>query len=66
MQDLFETPEALPQPVQDILNKYGEVSTYSECENMLAELKPHGYTFEYYLDAIPFNLTTISKSLLNL
>lgn len=56
MADLFETPEKLPLEVQEIINKYEEVTTYEQCEEMLKELKPFGYKFSYYLDATPYNL----------
>ncbi len=58
--DLFEHYTLLPQPVQDILTEFGEVGTYERCEGLLNLLKPHGYSFEYYLDAEPFNLTKIN------
>ncbi len=53
--DLFEKYETLPQKVQDVLLTF-EDETYDECRRLLDELKPLGYTFEYYLDACPFNL----------
>ncbi len=53
--DLFEKYETLPQKVQDVLLTF-EDETYDECKRLLDELKPLGYTFEYYLDACPFNL----------
>jgi len=56
MKDLFEHYEQLPKAVQKILSKFGEVDTYQDCEKMLKALKPHGYTFNYYLDAQPYNL----------
>jgi len=56
--DLFEHYEELPQEVQDIIATF-EDETYTECERLLRELKPYGYTFEYYLDASPYNLTKI-------
>jgi len=56
--DLFEHYEELPQVVQDIILTF-EDETYEECERLLRELKPHGYIFEYYLDASPYNLTKI-------
>ena len=62
MKDLFETPEKLPIEVQSILNKYGEIETYDQCKAMLNELKPLNYTFEYYLDAQPFNLQKIKPT----
>jgi len=54
--DLFETPEILPQNIQDILIEYGEIETYDQCQKLLNELNLHGYTFNYYLDAQPYNL----------
>jgi len=57
--DLFEQYETLPQSVQDVLLKYSEIDTYEDCEKLLTELKPLGYTFDYYLDATPFNLRKI-------
>lgn len=55
--DLFEETEFLPIEVQIILNKYSmRDNTYENCESMLKEMKELGYTFEYGLDAIPFNL----------
>ena len=56
--DLFEHYETLPQEVQDIIATF-EDETYDECERLLKELEAHGYTFEYYLDASPYNLTKI-------
>lgn len=61
MTDLFEQPENLPAPVQEIIEKYTQdfELSYGDCENFLDELKPYGYTFEYYLGGVPFNLTKI-------
>ena len=33
--DLFETHELLPATVQTILNKYGEINSYKNCEKKL-------------------------------
>ncbi len=57
--DLFEHPELLPKEVQTILNEFTE-PTYKECKQLLEKLKPLGYTFDYYLDAIPYNLQKIA------
>ena len=59
LKDLFETPEKLPIEVQAVLTKYSESESYTSCEALLKELNPLGYTFEYYLDAVPFNLRRI-------
>ena len=61
--DLFEHYEELPQEVNDVLEKYAEEdNTYEVNEKLLAELKPLGYTFEYGLDAVPFNLQKITQT----
>ena len=58
--DLFEDIDSLPENVQAVLAKYaGADESYTNAEEMLAELEPLGYTFEYGLDALPFNLTKI-------
>tara|TARA_R110000796_G_scaffold58413_8_gene135005 strand:- start:9416 stop:9601 length:186 start_codon:yes stop_codon:yes gene_type:complete len=57
-EDLFNQYETLPQEVQDIILTF-EDESYTECERLLKALKPYGYTFEYYLDASPYNLTKI-------
>ena len=55
--DLFEQWDTLPKEVKEILSSFDDLEdSYQECERVLIELKPHGYTFEYQLDGIPFNL----------
>jgi len=56
--DLFETPELIPGNVLDIISKYENLYsyTYVTIEKMLKQLNKIGYTFEYYLDCIPYNL----------
>lgn len=57
MKDLFETPEKLPIEIIDLIddfNKYERL--YSECKIMLKKCLKLGYTFDYGLDGIPFNL----------
>ena len=55
-QDLFETPEVLPQEVQDAINGFGDDFTYDNCDKLLKICESLGYTFEYGLDAIPHGL----------
>jgi hypothetical protein len=57
-QDLFDDYENLPKNLLDILNKYQENEdlNYFTIEKMLKEVNNIGYTFEYYLDCIPYNL----------
>ena len=60
MEDLFKTPEKLPAEVQEVLKKYEDwPGTYQACNDLLKELKPLGYEFDYYLDAEPYNLRKI-------
>lgn len=59
MEDLFTQYDKLPQELQAILDKYGEIETYKEREAMLKECNAIGYTFDYYLDATPYNLRKI-------
>jgi len=60
MIDLFSTPEKLPAEVQEILIAYSErEQTYENCQQLEQALKPHGYTFNWGLDAGPFNLRKI-------
>ena len=55
--DLFENIEALPVEVKAILDKYSLMDNdYINCENLVKELNSVGYTCDYYLDAIPFDL----------
>jgi hypothetical protein len=61
--DLFEHPEKLPKQVQAVLNKYSEDdNTYESLGKMLSEMKPLGYTFEYGLDAVPYDLKKIKSN----
>lgn len=61
-QDLFNTPELLPQKVKDILAKYDKMGTsYDTCNNLIKELEQVGYTCEYGLDGIPYELQTMKK-----
>lgn len=55
--DLFNDYDNLSGPIKDILDEYSEKDqTYQNCENLLAECEAIGYTFDFYLDAVPFNL----------
>ena len=64
MIDLFEHLELLPIEVLSILEKYSELSeTYENCGNMVSELEQVGYTCDYYLDAVVFDLRNIQFDL---
>lgn len=57
--DLFDDYESLPQEVQDILEKHGEVEFYEGCRKLIDDLEAVGYTCEYGLDACPHSLRKI-------
>ncbi len=55
--DLFEQFETLPQEVQDVLNEYWFAENdYDTCMDLVEHLEKVGYTCDYGLDAVPFNL----------
>lgn len=58
--DLFEHAELIPPHIKAIFEKYEEESmggaTYELNRKILAEIEPLGYTFEYGLDADPYEL----------
>tara|TARA_R110000751_G_scaffold1560_4_gene5794 strand:+ start:3182 stop:3562 length:381 start_codon:yes stop_codon:yes gene_type:complete len=46
--------------VRQILNSFDfEGDAYKECDRLLNELEPYGYTFDYGLDGEPYNLKKI-------
>lgn len=53
--DLFNTPELIPEDVRAVFEKYEE-PTYETLAAMLKEVEELGYTFDYYLDAVPYDL----------
>jgi hypothetical protein len=64
MIDLFENVDVLPEPIRNICIQYSEIiansnMTYQLCEEFETLLKPHGYTFDWGLDAEPHNLRKI-------
>ncbi len=60
--DLFEDYENQPEEVSAILSKYEmEDNDYDVLEQLLAELKEIGYTFEYGLDGEPYDLRKIGQ-----
>ena len=56
MEDLKAYKDA-PEEVKAILDSFDfEGDAYKECDRLLDELEPHGYTFDYGLDGEPYNL----------
>ena len=63
MIDLFETPEVLPDEVLVIIGKFEKSENdYKDCQKLVKRLNAVGYTCEFGLDAIPFNLQKIDES----
>jgi hypothetical protein len=65
--DLFEHPEQMPSELKEITDRYyeeyGEDMDYEHTGNMLKEVEAIGYTFDYYLDNVPYGLRPIGVEL---
>lgn len=60
MQDLFEYPELWPENLRAILARYFKKdSTYENLIQLESDLLRAGYSIEYGLDCIAFNLQKI-------
>lgn len=64
--DLFEQWESLPNDVQNLIDQYnlrleGNENGYEVCKEFLKDVRKKGYTFEYGLDGIPYNLQKLKK-----
>jgi len=60
--DLFEDYKDIPKKLQKVLNKYDNYLSggdYRQLEIVLREVEKVGYTFEYYLDGVPYDLRPI-------
>ncbi len=58
--DLFEHYETLPVEVRRVLAEYAPFdNTWDNCRALEADLEPLGYTFEWDMSGIPFNLRKI-------
>lgn len=52
-----------PQEIKDILDTFNEdKDTYKECNRIIKELEKKGYTADYYLDGILFDLKPIKNA----
>lgn len=58
--DLFETPEKLPQKVKDIIDNFAFDNI--TCAEFVKQLNEVGYTCQYGLDNIPYNLTKVNNN----
>jgi hypothetical protein len=56
--DLFQHIERLPKNIQYTIERYTDSDSFSydDCRAMLVDMESQGYTFEYGLDAEPYNL----------
>ena len=60
MEDLFEFPELWPANLRAILARYfAKDSTYENLISLESELVKIGYSFEFGLDCVAFNLQRI-------
>ena len=58
--DLFLTPELIPENISAVLEEHNcDEDQYQELAKTLEKVEKLGYTFDYYLDAEPFNLNKI-------
>lgn len=54
---LFEFYQLQPAKLKELLQRYDlDNLNYKDCENLLIEAQKIGYTFEFGLDGVPFNL----------
>ena len=57
MTDLFMNPDSqIADLVNDMANDLDDMASYVTCEKYLKKFNQLGYTFDYGLDAEPFNL----------
>jgi len=60
MQDLFEYPEQWPANLQAVLFAYiAKEQTYTNLKQLETDLKKLGYSIEYGLDCMAYNLQKI-------
>lgn len=61
IKDYFETLELVPQEVIDALSTFDDnADEYKECARVLNLIEQLGWTYEYYLDGVPYNLTPMN------
>ena len=66
IKDLFEHPHELPKNIQTILSRYNAVEIergvqYADLIQMGKEMAKNGYSFDFYLDCVPYNLKKINN-----
>ncbi len=63
--DLFDKPQLIPRAVCEILwyREYEQPEVrWQELEMLLGNIEPLGYTFDYYLDEVPYDLRVMEPS----
>lgn len=65
MEDLFECPNELPLKVQAILSRFNDLEIergiqYTDLIQMSKEMANYGYSFDFYLDCVPYNLHKVN------
>lgn len=55
--DLFNHIDELPDKVMELLSR--ECESYEDCNTLIAELNELGYTMDYDLDAVGYNLREV-------
>ena len=64
--DLFEDFDNLPSDVQAIIMKFEDSEQdYNNCQALVEALEEVGYTCEYGLTAVPYNLRKIENNLVD-
>ena len=62
MIDLFDEYETLPPDIQKIIMDFNtDNDLYHECNKMEYKMLKKGYTFEWSLDGIPYDLRKIEQ-----
>ena len=60
--DLFQAQGSLPENIRAIIDRHtalieeNDGDAYQLCRNFLEELEANGYTFDYGLDGVPYDL----------
>ena len=65
--DYFEHPEKIPSEISQLMDEFqalDDADPYSLCKSLLSSIQPLGWTFEYGLDGLPYNLCPIKASLI--
>jgi hypothetical protein len=65
MKDLFECPNKLPSKIQVILRRFNDLEIkrgiqYADLVKMGKEMAKNGYSFDFYLDCVPYNLRKVN------